>query len=171
MPTLTTTEQLLLSIALSNAAKIRALPTQLGKNFDSSRLISQVISDRLELAGYHLRIGDRFFQDGEYRTSISRHYYAMYHAARAIAFATHKGDDFQQHSILPKNLPTKLPPSNSSGPWQTELTRARLIRNQADYDLYPVSIKDWEGDARDMAAIAPLFVAACSDFALNEGLI
>ena len=82
-----------------------------------------------------------------YRSCISRNYYAMYHGARAVVFGTHFGDDFEAHSALPRNLPSSLP---SRVLRETELTDARLLRNQADYDSYPQSENDWEVDARQL---------------------
>ncbi|WP_127915751.1 hypothetical protein [Prescottella agglutinans] len=171
MPTLSTADELLLSIAGAKSTAISSIPNFIGKGFNSAKLISQVTSDRFDLAGEHLRIGDYFFRQGEFRASISRHYYAMYHSARAVVFAVVQGDDFQQHSVLPNNLPGDLPPSKAAAPWRDELTKARLTRNQADYDLYPLSKEKWEHDARNLAAIAPLFVSAFSDYALDKGLV
>ena len=40
-----------------------------------------------------------------YRASVSRSYYAMYHAMRAAVFVFHGGDDHQEHKILPAKHP------------------------------------------------------------------
>ncbi|PQZ87145.1 hypothetical protein CQ016_09350 [Arthrobacter sp. MYb222] len=132
------------------------------------QLISQVVSDRLMLAGYHLQAGDGLLINGNYRTAISRHYYAMYHAARAITFAANKGDDYQRHMDLPAHLPQELIDRQTLS---AELTSARLLRNEADYDLYPVNDGDWVSEARSLAGAASKFCEACENFALSEGYV
>jgi hypothetical protein len=52
---------------------------------------------------------------------------------------------------------------------EAELTDARLLRNQADYDCYPVGHASWEMDARALAATAAAFLVAFEDFALTNG--
>ncbi|WP_172671131.1 HEPN domain-containing protein [Rhodococcus sp. RD6.2] len=168
MPSRSVTDRLLLDIAGAKAARLAAMPPMIGRSFRVSELIQQIVSDRLQLAGYHLRNGDILLGRGEYRTSISRHYYAMYHAARAVVFADSKGDDHQGHSVLPNHLPTNL---DGRARWVQDLKFARLIRNEADYDLYPTKIADWSGDARGLAVIASDFTVACNDYALSEGLV
>lgn len=168
MPTRTTAEELLLSIAGSKVADIAALPASIGRGFDSEDLLRQVVSDRLQLAGEHLRIGDQFLSVDEYRTSISRHYYAMYHCARAVVFAVEKGDDYQSHSRLAAKLPATL---NRVEVLKANLTYARLTRNEADYDLYPSMGARWELDARAVAVSASEFIVECNDFVLRESLV
>lgn len=92
----------------------------------------------------------------------------MYQAARAIVFAEVRGDDHERHNILPRNLPSNLV---NAAARESELTDARLLRNQADYDVYPVSDSDWEDDARGLAVIAADFLQACDDFASMNGHI
>ncbi|RYH54345.1 MAG: hypothetical protein EON54_13060 [Alcaligenaceae bacterium] len=159
---------MLLDLSGSKIARISSLPTLLGRSFNVAELIGQIVSDRLLLAGEHLRNGDNLFRQNEFRTSISRHYYAMYHAARGIVFASVGGDDYQQHRILPRNLPGDF---DDRSRWEGELTAARLTRNEADYDLYPVDLKRWELDARNISAVSSEFIAICSDYALEKGLL
>lgn len=150
-------------------SQIEAIP--LGKThtpLPRQQMISQVVSDRLILSGLQLQMGDKLVQDLQFRTSISRHYYAMYHAARAIVFADLPGDDFERHSDLPRNLPDSFASKITR---ESELTAARLLRNEADYDLYPSQQLDWEADARNLAAVASDFCSACEDFALQNGHI
>ncbi|MFG2538719.1 HEPN domain-containing protein [Streptomyces sp. NPDC048511] len=128
----------------------------------------QVVADRLLLAGEKLRAGDHLLIGGEHRSAISRHYYAMYQAARAIVFAETGGDDYERHNILPRNLPPSL---EDSAKREAELTNARLLRNQADYDVYPLSDSDWETDARSLASTAANFVQICETFASTNGHI
>ncbi|MFI0999990.1 HEPN domain-containing protein [Streptomyces galbus] len=130
--------------------------------------MQQVVVDRLLLAGEHLRAGDKLLFDAQYRSAISRHYYAMYHAARAIVFAENRGDDYERHNVLPRNLPPGLPDSATR---ESELTDARLLRNQADYDAYPLNETEWEDDARTLAVTAANFLQACESFASTNGYI
>lgn len=128
----------------------------------------QIVSDRFELAGYQLRTADVLIQSTLYRSAISRYYYAMYHAARAICFGYHKGDDYQQHSVLPNHLPGQLPKVSQ---WTTSLNNARLVRNMADYDLYPRDTSQWKNDAANLAVSASEFLNECEEFAIKAGLI
>ncbi|MEU5609477.1 HEPN domain-containing protein [Streptomyces sparsogenes] len=130
--------------------------------------MQQVVVDRLLLAGEHLRAGDHLLFSTQYRSSISRHYYAMYHAARAVVFAANRGDDYERHNVLPRNLPTAL---QDSAVRESELTNARLLRNQADYDVYPLNESEWEGDARALSVTAANFLQACESFASTNGYI
>ncbi|MGW0494956.1 HEPN domain-containing protein [Streptomyces sp. NPDC003007] len=133
-----------------------------------AQLLQQVVVDRLLLAGEHLRAGDHLLFGTQYRSAISRHYYAMYHGARAIVFAENRGDDYERHSILPRNLPPTLP---NSATRESELTDARLLRNQADYDAYPLNESEWEADARALAVTAANFLQECESFASMNGYI
>ncbi|MET8715881.1 hypothetical protein ABZV52_22275 [Streptomyces sp. NPDC004735] len=169
MPAVTLADQMLLHISTSKSATISALPSGGSKYpFPTAQLLQQVVSDRLLLAGGHLRAGDALLFSSQYRSAISRFYYAMYQAARAIAFAETKGDDHERHNILPRKLPAAL---GNLPVREAELVDARLLRNQADYDVYPVSEPDWEQDARGLSATAANFVQTCESFALTNGYI
>jgi uncharacterized protein (UPF0332 family) len=169
MPTVKPTDQVLLHISTCKQAELAAHPTTGSRHpFPLAQLVQQVISDRLTLAGEKLRAGDQLIFDLQFRSAISRHYYAMYHAARAIVFAETKGDDYQQHRVLPRHLPQGLPDMRKH---EQELVDARLLRNEADYDLYPIASSDWEKDARKQAVIAAEFVQICETFALANGYV
>ncbi|MEV1052134.1 hypothetical protein [Streptomyces sp. NPDC049887] len=169
MPTVTLADQMLLHISTSKSATISALPTSGSKYpFPTTQLLQQVVSDRLLLAGGHLRAGDALLFTSQYRSAISRFYYAMYQAARAITFAETKGDDHERHNVLPRRLPANI---DSPTAREAELVDARLLRNQADYDVYPIKESDWEGDARALSATAANFVQMCEAFALSNGYI
>ena len=162
-------ERVLLHISTCTKAQLAALPAGGGRHpFPLPQLVTQVTSDRLLLAGEHLRAGDQLIFALQFRSAISRHYYAMYHAARAIVFADVGGDDHQSHSVLPRNLPQKLPDIARR---EQELVDARLLRNEADYDIYPPTASDWESDARGLAVIAAEFVQVFEDFALASGYV
>lgn len=133
-----------------------------------SQLIRQVVSDRLWLAADHQRVADDMLFRLHFRSSISRHYYAMYHAGRAVVYANHGGDDYERHSTLARHLP---PAMLNVLAHETELTNARLLRNQADYDPYPAARDDWESEARNLAAVSATFLQRCEDFALSNGYI
>lgn len=91
------------------------------------------------------------------RLTISRSYYAMYHAVRAAAYLHYGGDDHQQHSDLPQRIPPDLP---NSAIWGNQLKSAREYRNQADYDPYPKSKNYWRSIAEtvhsDSVALLPI---------------
>jgi uncharacterized protein (UPF0332 family) len=91
------------------------------------------------------RLGSEQLRDGKallrlkrpvYRSAVSRFYYAMYHAFRAVTYLNNRGDDYQGHSDLPQSLPQDFP---ALGDWKLKLKNARLERNRADYESYPKS--------------------------------
>lgn len=169
MPTATPVDLLMRHISTCKKNDLAAHPVNGGKYpFPVAQLIQQATSDRLLLAGEHLRAADQLIFSSQYRSSISRHYYAMYHAARSIVYADYRGDDYEKHNVLAHHLPTKLPDLATR---EQQLTEARFLRNQADYDVYPFPLSEWESDARKLATVATEFVKACEDFALNEGYV
>ncbi|WP_280433060.1 HEPN domain-containing protein [Nocardia brasiliensis] len=170
MPTLTPADQVGLHISTLKSSQLLLYSSNTaGRHpFPLAVLIRQVVSDRLVLAGDRLGDGDRLILAKNYRSAISRHYYAMYHAARAIVFAEEKGDDHEKHNVLPRHLP---PSMSNVGQYENELTNARLLRNQADYDIYPSGDAAWEVEARSLAVIAAGFVNAFEHFALTNGYV
>ena len=116
---------------MKNGVRLEGL---LGQTLDI--LILQGAADRYALANNFLASAKKLnnSRPGLFRDSISRSYYAMYHAARAAAYLNVGGDDHEHHnkvaSFLP-NTPTNL------AVWQNKLNTARLLRNEADYDPYP----------------------------------
>jgi uncharacterized protein (UPF0332 family) len=169
MPNVKPLDLLMRHISTCKRIDLAALPLKGGKHpFPVAQLIQQATSDRLLLAGEHLRAGDQLIFSNQYRSAISRHYYAMYQAARAIVYADFCGDDHERHNVLARHLPTKLPDLAMR---EQQLTDARFLRNEADYDVYPFSMAEWELDARQLAIIAPDFVKVCEDFALTEGYV
>ncbi|GGO83717.1 hypothetical protein [Nonomuraea cavernae] len=169
MPAVSLADRMLLHLSTRKKAEIQAIPVGGGLHpFPLTDGLRQIVSDRLTFAGEHLRIGDKLLFELHFRAAISRHYYAMYHSARAIVFAVHGGDDFQQHSVLPRHLPNNMTDATVR---EVQLTDARLLRNEADYDLYPIGQSDWETDGRRLATVAADFVKACEDFALLNGIV
>lgn len=169
MPAVDPADQVLLFISNSRAAQLSGLAGGAARYpFPVAQMVVQATSDRLALAGEHLRAGDHSLLGLRFRSSISRHYYAMYHAARAIVYGVTTGDDHERHSVLPRNLPAAMV---NQAQRESELTSARLLRNEADYDPYPASESAWEQDARTLSVTAADFVQECEDFALANGLI
>lgn len=170
MPAVTTADKVLLYVSTCTKQQVSALAQAPAGRFHLPvpDMLRQAVSDRLQLAAEHLRHGDDLLLTGAFRASVGRHYYAMYHAARAITFGVNKGDDFEKHSTLPRHLPATM---SNVATYETELTAARLLRNQADYDPYPATDTDWEVDARTLGAMAAQFVNAFEVFALHRSLI
>jgi len=169
MPALSQMDQIVLHISTCDGTTLAAY-AQSGRRypFPVADLVRQATSDRLQLAGGHLRSADTQLLHGQYRSSISRHYYAMYHSARAITYASIVGDDHQQHAKLPRHLPSALP---NRIQMEIDLSDARLLRNSADYDPYPATDAEWETDARGLSVTAAIFVQACENFALQQGFV
>lgn len=135
---LTDSEKVLFSGTVSDNIKNYKLGVSLTKRSRTSinSLINRACNDRLKLA-------DVFFIDATrtikmnppmYRSSVSRSYYAMYHAARAVAFMYYQGDDHEAHNKLPTKIPDNFPDFRI---WQNLIKTARLDRNKADYEPYP----------------------------------
>jgi len=80
-------------------------------------------------------------QNGTQRSAISRYYYCSYHIFRAVVGWAHGGDDFQEHTELPKHFPPDFPEKDK---WANWLKNLRETRNQADYNTHPKSIKYWQ---------------------------
>jgi uncharacterized protein (UPF0332 family) len=154
MPNVRPLDLLMRHISTCKRVDLAAVPVGGGRYpFPVAQLIQQATSDRFLLAGEHLRAGDQLIFANQFRSAISRHYYAMYHAARSIVYADYRGDDHERHHILPRHLPTKLPNLPMR---ERQLTDARLLRNEADYDVYPYTVAEWEVDARRVMQNRPL---------------
>jgi uncharacterized protein (UPF0332 family) len=108
---------------------------------DSSKAL---VSYRLESAREKLSAAEDLFEKCHYKDSVSRSYYAIFTAARAL-LAT-KGLDSSKHSgvIALFNqhfVKTGVVPKAAS----KSLERAKLYREQADYgDFYIVSVQEAE---------------------------
>lgn len=112
---------------------------------DIKLLMHRAAKARFAMAQAFQREGDAILSAKiSVRSAISRHYYAFYHAARAVVYADVKGDDYEKHALLPLSLPATLP---NVGQWKNNLKDARDTRNRADYELYPRSNHLWESDA------------------------
>ncbi len=98
-----------------------------------------LVSYRLESAREKLSAAEDLFEKGHYKDSVSRSYYAIFTAARALLTtknldsSKHSGVIalFNQHFVKPGAVP------KTASKW---LERAKLYREQSDYgDFYTVS--------------------------------
>ncbi len=123
-------------------------------------LRQQAVADRLQLAEHFHATANKLLRTRppQPRSAVSRYYYAMYHATRAIVFFVHGGDDHEKHS----NLPGQMPPDFvDAAIWQNNLKDARGRRNEADYDPYPLAAASFLPAARDLQGrSADLLIAA-----------
>ena len=151
MPRLTEDELQYVSKGTKSRLNTLAFGLALAKKTDYSisALRSKAVKDRLELARLILKSTEASLTlpAPSFRTAVSRAYYAMYHTARALVYFKHGGDDHQDHSKLPANLPDDFP---SASRWENQLKQARYERNRADYDPYPKSDRRFESAAHDL---------------------
>jgi len=156
-------------ISTCKKVELEALPASGGRYpFPIIQLIQQATSDRLALASEHLRAGDQLILAFQFRSAISRYYYAMYHAARSVVYAETRGDDYEKHHVVVRHLPAQMP---NRAKREQQLANARFLRNEADYDVYPFSISEWADDARMLSITATDFVQGCEEFALTKGYV
>jgi len=142
------------------------LEQQLGQQFPA--LCARATKDRIELASHFLRTGKRLSKNNGplNRSAISRFYYSMYHAARAVTFHQRHGDDHEKHSQLPMSIPDDFP---QRAIWGNELKNARELRNAADYDPYPKSDASWFGDVQYLEQQATGLMKECVLYLRNKG--
>jgi len=100
------------------------------------------------------------------RDVLSRSYYAIYHAARAVVFAVRKSD-VDDHKVLPSHLPKDLPDHDF---WEKRLTFWRLTRNAADYDPWAGEEASLEALARQARAEADEFLGVCQGYLHSRGI-
>lgn len=169
MPKITDSELLLVSKAkaekLKNYAEGISLQTRSGSSIDQLKL--RVSKDRLRLAKDHLNDAAHAYSatPRRPRASISRSYYAMYHAARAVTYLSFGGDDHEEHSVLPTRFPSDFPDSDN---WKNKLKNARLERNKADYDPYPKRNADFEESCETLMQDAKSFFRIAQKYINNK---
>lgn len=131
-------------------------------------LQEQTCADRLMLAHELLGAAEKLTlsRPAQYRSAISRYYYAMYHAMRAVVYYVHGGDDHNAHSALPSHVPQDFV---NSALWQNALKDARSHRNDADYDPYPLNPKTWRTVALDLKVKSNQLVALSEDYLRRKG--
>lgn len=159
MPRITENELLLVSKSnretLNGFSRGVQLTSRSGKSIHELQV--RVALDRIKLANLHLRQAATASRSKvpQYRTTVSRAYYAMYHAARAATYISIGGDDHEQHSVLPTKLPADFPNCDE---WKNRLKIARLERNRADYDPYPAGDRYFGDSAEKMLQDARLLL-------------
>lgn len=114
---------------------------------DLSVLEIEVADERYRFALVLLADAKELLAQSRPRSAISRAYYALYHSIRALAFLANSGDDYQNHSELPKGVPDAFSAAPEA---RALLKRGRLLRNQADYDAYPRELSYWLGEANKL---------------------
>ena len=116
-----------------------------------------VTIDRYRLAQAMHKAAQRSLLESkkQYRSSISRSYYSMYHAARSVIFLDFGGDDNEAHTKLPSHLPTSFPDRLE---WENEIKLARFERNRADYDPYPCDDQLFKDRAQYMLNESDIFL-------------
>lgn len=128
----------LLFLLKAHKEKIAAFRAGVSLEFRTGRTIDEIVhrgvKDRLVLARRCLDAAHDCAAAEQFRSSVSRAYYSMYHTIRSVVFFITDGDDHEQHTVLPGHLPTDFP---SNPQWENDLKIARLERNRADYDPYP----------------------------------
>lgn len=137
-----------------------------GKQVDD--LIVDAARDRFLLAGSMLGSARWASKPPkpQFRVTLARSYYAMYHAARAVVYLTKPGDDHEAHSELPKYFPSDFP---DRARWENSLKVARLERNKADYDPYPKSDRSFALVAKATLQEAVLFLPLARQYLRKNG--
>ena len=129
-------------------------------------LLQYIAHRRILLAEGQLRCAvalAKFSREGERPeerlSAISRAYYAMYNAARALVFLR-MGQDVSDHSKLPKHLPDDLHNRES---WREKLEKYRRYRNEADYDPFArwSLTQVWTGIQEDAGLFLAVVRKAC----------
>lgn len=133
-----------------------------------AELRQRAVLDRWRLADEFRRRGRRLMSRGtaSNRDAVSRFYYAMYHATRAVVYLSYGGDDHDDHTKLPTQLPGDFP---SVQAWQTHLKNARFARNGADYDPYPKSDAAWQDSAQELEGLARDYLKLTATYCGNHG--
>lgn len=171
MPSALTTERLN-HVAKAKRAAIAAWKEGASLERDTAKSIDSIL---LRVASARWRLADSFRKQANrlmevspslYRSAISRYYYAMYHALRACVFLENGGDDHEDHSKLPTQIPATLNPGVD---WQTKMKDARITRNDADYDAYPQRDGAWKVQAHDIKADATALLTLTKTFLKNKG--
>ena len=160
MATITQNELLLVSKASQEKLKYFADGASLSARSGTSikALQKRVAQDRIALARLHLKDAKKLMKatPSLSRSTVSRAYYSMYHAARAATYISFGGDDHESHSVLPTKMPDDFP---DVAKWRNRLKDARFERNRADYDPYPKKDQAFEVIAKRLILEAQELVA------------
>lgn len=150
-------EKDLLFVSKSTKEKLDALSAGASlvsrTGYEVAELKAKAASDRLALAQALLKDANAALLAKRklYRTAVSRSYYSMYHALRAVAYINHGGDDHESHTVLPSKIPDDFPNKRD---WENSLKNARFERNRSDYDPYPRKDDAFQAIARELVKSA-----------------
>lgn len=119
------------------------------------RLLTGIVTDRMTLAQQYLAFAQDIALESEFygRQVISRGYYAMHHAARAVIFATRR-QDITSHAGVIKESGRILRPE-----WARILVGQLDLRNDVEYEVYPRS--NAVELAQESLLIATKFIENC----------
>lgn len=92
----------------------------------------------------------------------------MYHLIRAVVYYHAGGDDHEDHTKLPGEIPKDFP---DVGVWTNTLKQARFERNRADYDPYPKQDAKFSLIAEDLVAQAKRLTRISRNYLLGKGAI
>lgn len=148
---------------LKNGVRLQAVG---GGTIES--LMLKACADRFALSGYFLQSAARLrkMRPPSHRNSTSRSYYSMYHAARTVSFLFHAGDDNQDHKDLHKGIPDEFPDSER---WRNDLKEARLRRNEADYEPYPIPDDEFSAISSQQLKTATDFLSVAEQYLRGKG--
>ena len=121
-------------------------------------LLKNAVADRIALASGVLKFAQAIPVDSDLncRQVISRTYYAMHHAARAIIFES-AHDDVTSHEEVIGEMKSIL------GKKASETLKQQLrLRNAAEYEIYLRF--DLQGEARQALSVAADFIKACEEY-------
>jgi uncharacterized protein (UPF0332 family) len=137
-----------------------------GRTLDDLR--HQAVADRFKLARHFVDAGDKLLRarPSQSRSAISRYYYGMYHAMRAVVYYVEKGDDHERHTALPKKTPLDF---DNRGMWLNNLKDARERRNEADYVPYPLPSKSFRVTAVALQQNAHDLLRLSSAYLISKG--
>lgn len=137
-----------------------------GRSIDE--IHARAVIDRIQLASHLRRRGKNLMeaQPPQHRDAISRFYFSMYHAMRAVVAYANKGDDGLSHAKLPEQAPGDFPDRDL---WINRLKDARERRNDADYSIYPKAESAWESSAEQMLHNAAQLNSECRAYLRQKG--
>lgn len=122
-------------------------------------LIHQVVTDRLKLAQDYLDFAASITNTSpsNCRQIISRSYYAMHHAARAVIFETRRMDIRSHEAVV-----TEIAQIMGADASRTLYAQLRL-RNNIEYELYLPGL-DFQSASTNSLNLASTFLQNCQDF-------
>lgn len=115
---------------------------------------------RLEMAKERLHSSKILLEDGSYKDSIGRSYYAMFTAVRALLAV--EGQDFSKHAgVIAYFQKEYVKTGKFDKKYSKYISQAFQIRNNTDYaDFFLVSLKD----AKEQYDRAEEFVKVVEEF-------